>query len=95
MANEERFSSPFVGHILSFGDIGQIDFDLGQSQNVGGSGHAHHKLGRDGFAKERRAHASACKWSKGKGKQKVSLISDYAGFDILFEVASSENRDLI
>lgn len=39
MTDENGLSSPLDGDVLSFGDGGKVDFDLGKSQNVGRGRH--------------------------------------------------------
>ena len=60
VTDEEGLASPLVRHILSLWDVAKIDFDLGQGQNIGGSGHAHNKLRCHGFAQKCPTHASTC-----------------------------------
>lgn len=39
VADEERLASPLERDVLAFGDVGQLDLDLGQGQDVSGSAH--------------------------------------------------------
>lgn len=34
MTNEERLSAPLEGDVLAFGDVGELDFDLGQGEDI-------------------------------------------------------------
>ncbi|TNN65384.1 hypothetical protein EYF80_024420 [Liparis tanakae] len=50
MADKQRLASPLEGHVLAFGDVAQLDFDLGQGQHVGRGAHggdelSDHRLG--------------------------------------------------
>lgn len=39
VTDEDGLASPFDDDVLAFGDGGQIDFNLGLSQHIGGRGH--------------------------------------------------------
>lgn len=39
MTDEERLASPLEGDVLAFWDVGQLDLDLGQGQDVSGGAH--------------------------------------------------------
>lgn len=50
VADEQRLATPFEGNGLALGDIGQLDFDLGHGQHIGGGTHrrdesGHQRLG--------------------------------------------------
>ena len=49
VTDEYGLSTPFDDHVLSFWNICEFDLDLGQGENVSGSGHCSQELGDGGF----------------------------------------------
>lgn len=44
VADKQRLASPLEGHVLAFGDVAQLDLDLGQGQDVGRGAHGGDEL---------------------------------------------------
>ena len=44
VAHEDRFAAPFDDDVFAFGDGGEVDFDFGLCEDVGGGGHVYEEF---------------------------------------------------
>jgi len=58
VTDEEGLSSPLECYTLAFGDVVQLNFNLGQSQNVGRRAHAGNELGNHSLGTVGSSHGS-------------------------------------
>lgn len=62
VTDEKGLSSPLECDTLALGDVVQLDFNLGQGQNVSGRTHAGKKLGNNSLGAVGSSHGGA--WTR-------------------------------
>lgn len=83
MTNEHGLSAPLDDHVLSLWNAREFDFDLGESEDVGGRGHGLQEFGHGGLGNGGRDDAHGADHEVGEG-----AVVRFGGSGVLIEVGN-------
>lgn len=85
VAHKQGLASPLEGHVLAFGDVAQLDLDLGEGQDIGGGAHGGHKLGDHRLGSIDSHYGCGARHQVGEGFTRVAaFLRGLAGVDNLW-----------
>lgn len=75
MTDEDGLSSPLDGDVLSFGDGGEVNFNLGKSQNIGRGRHVGKEVGDGGLGASSTKETSGTNHEVGEGTTRIVAVT--------------------